>query len=210
MNGQAGLRFTGHIAGAGTTGGTRLVLGHWDTSPHGPFSDVMLQRADGHRVLLAPDAWVAEFVAATYTFDEVREVPVQVQAPHAGAAADARWRVTAGPLVWSFAVGGRTPLGHVLRAIPSPMGRSLTLARITDRVARWTMPGVRTLGSAGNGRLEWYSARDLRRITASSATWAGQDLGGLAELDPPAEFGFSSTPRQPSLTALTSTVRLPR
>ncbi|MFB9072233.1 hypothetical protein ACFFX0_13890 [Citricoccus parietis] len=69
---------------------------------------------------------------------------------------------------------------------------------------------MRTLGSAGNDRLEWYAARDLHRITASTVTWAGEDLGRLADLDPPAEFGFSSTPRQPSLTTLTSTVRLSR
>jgi hypothetical protein len=137
-------------------------------------------------------------------------VPVTVQVPDAGAAAGSRWHVTAGPVEWTFEVGHRTPLGHVLRAVPGPVGRSLTLARITDRVARWTLPGVRTLGTAGNGRLEWYAARDLHRITASTASWAGQDLGGLAELDPPAEFGFSSTPRHPSLTTLTSTVRLPR
>ncbi|WP_313818558.1 hypothetical protein [Citricoccus sp.] len=210
MNGQARLRFTGHIAGVGTSGGTRLVLGRWGTSPHGPFADVMLQRPDGHRVLLAPDAWVAEFVAATYTFDEVLDVPVQVQVSDAGAAAGSRWHVTAGPLAWTFEVGPRTPLGHLLRTVPGPVGRSLTLARITDRVARWTLPGVRTLGSAGNGRLEWYAARDLHRITASTASWSGQDLGALTELNPPAEFGFSSTPRQPSLTTLTSTVRLPR
>lgn len=210
MKGQARLRFTGHIAGAGTTGGTRLVLGRWERSPHGPFADVMVQRPDGHRILLAPDAWVAEFVAATYTFDEVRQVPVQVQVPDAGAAAGSRWHITAGPLEWAFQVGGRTPLGHMLRAVPGPVGRSLAMARITDRVARWTMPGVRTLGSAGNDRLEWYAARDLHRITASTAAWAGKDLGRLADLDPPAEFGFSSTPPQPSLTTLTSTVRLPR
>lgn len=208
--GRPRLRFTGHIAGVGTSGGTRLVLGRWMRAPHGPFADVMVQRPDGHRILLAPDAWVTEFVAATYSFDEILEVPVQVQVPDAGAAAGSRWHVTAGPLTWAFEVGGRMPLGHMLRAVPGPVGRSLTMARITDRVARWAMPGVRTLGSAGNDRLEWYAARDLHRITASTAAWAGEDLGGLADLDPPAEFGFSSTPRQPSLTTLTSTVRLPR
>ncbi|MGW5372453.1 hypothetical protein ACWES4_30080, partial [Streptomyces sp. NPDC004011] len=50
----APLRFDGWIAGAGTSSGTRLVLGHWLRSPFGPFSDVMLERADGHRLLLAP------------------------------------------------------------------------------------------------------------------------------------------------------------
>lgn len=202
------LRFTGHIAGAGTAGGTRLVLGCWTESPHGPFADVMVQRPDGHRILLAPDPWVAEFVSATYTFDEVQQVPVSIQRPDAGAAAGSRWHVTAGPLDWSFEVGRRHRLGRVLRAVPGPVRTSLTLARVTDRVARLVMPGVRTLGTAGNGRTEWYAARDLHRLAASHATWDGKDLGALADLDPPADFGFSSTPRFPSLTALTSTVRI--
>ena len=53
-------RFTGHIAGVGTSGGTRLVLGCWDRTPHGPFADVMVAHPDGRRELLAPDAWVAD------------------------------------------------------------------------------------------------------------------------------------------------------
>ncbi|MEW1981214.1 hypothetical protein AB0333_09840 [Citricoccus sp. NPDC079358] len=204
------LRFTGHIAGAGTTGGTRLVLGCWSSSPHGPFADVMVQRPDGHRILLAPDPWVADFVSTTYTFDEVRQVPVRVQGPDAGAAAGSSWHVTAGPLDWTFDVGRRVPLGHLLRAVPGPVGSSLTMARLTDRVARVVMPGVRTVGTAGNDRTEWYAARDLHRLASSRASWDGEDLGALADLDPPADFGFSSAPRFPSLTALTSTVRVPR
>lgn len=197
-------QFTGHIAGAGTTGGTRLVLGAWDHSPHGPFADVMVEHPDGRRELLAPDAWVAEFVSATYVFDEVRQVPVSVTVDGAG------WTVRAGPLHWEFTVGPRSAWGHLLRAVPARLGRTLTVARVSDRVARLVMPGVRTLGTAGNDRLEWYSARDLHRITASTVTWDGRDLGGLADMDPTPQFGFSSTPRQPMLTALTSTVRLPR
>ena len=44
-------RFVGEIAGAGTTSGTRLVIGHWPTSPFGPIADAMVEDADGHRVL---------------------------------------------------------------------------------------------------------------------------------------------------------------
>ena len=72
------LRFDGWIAGIGTTGGTRLVLGHWPRSPFGPVSDVMVERPDGHRVLLAGTAQLAGFVAGTYRFDEVQVVPVDV------------------------------------------------------------------------------------------------------------------------------------
>ena len=68
---------------------------------------------------------------------------------------------------------------------------------------------MQTLGTAGNGRTEWYSAYDLHAITFSRATWGGHDLGTLTDMTPPPDFGFSSTPRRPSLTALTSTVRVP-
>lgn len=197
-------QFTGHIAGAGTTGGTRLVLGAWDESPHGPFADVMVEHPDGRRELLAPDEWVAEFVSSTYVFDDVHLVPVDVTVN------GSHWTVSAGPLHWAFTAGQRAPWGHLLRAVPPRLGRTLTVARLSDRVARVVMPGVRTLGTAGNDRLEWYSARDLHRIAESTARWDGRDLGTLTDMAPPPRFGFSSTPREPMLTTLTSTVRVPR
>lgn len=200
-------RFTGHIAGVGTEGGTRLVLGCWSSTPHGPFADVMVAHPDGRRELLAPDPWVAEFVSATYTFDAVTRVPVSVT--RTGFSRGSRWTVTAGPLAWQFSVGPRAPLGYLLQVVPRPLGASLGFARLTDPVARRVMPGVRTLGTAGGGRTEWYSAHDLHTITFSHATWGGHDLGPLTDMTPAPDFGFSSTPRRPSLTALTSSVRLP-
>lgn len=198
--------FTGHIAGAGTAEGTRLVLGCWIKTPHGPFADVMVEDADGRRILLAPDDWVADFVASTYSFDEVRIVPVSVA--RSGTGAGSRWTVEAGPLSWRFELGARSPLGRLLRLVPKRLGRTLGVARVSDLVAARVMPGVRTLGRAGDGRTEWYAARDLHRMRRSAAAWDGADLGGMREMTPPPRFGFSSTPREPSVTALTSTVRV--
>src|SRR4051794_37547125 len=48
------LVFDGWIAGVGTREGTRAVLGRWSSSPWGAFADVMVERPDGHRILLAP------------------------------------------------------------------------------------------------------------------------------------------------------------
>src|SRR6476646_11650511 len=107
-------RFEGTIAGLGCTDGTRIVLGHWTVSPFGPFADVMVERADGHRLLLAPGRQVADFVQATYSFDEVRLVPVQVRV------APPVWRVSAGPLELTSTPAGRPPLGWLLRAVPAP------------------------------------------------------------------------------------------
>lgn len=200
-------QFRGHIAGAGTSSGTRLVLGCWVDSPFGAFADVMIQRADQHRLLIAPSTEVARFVAATYQFDEVTVCPVSVQ--RTGLGKGTTWSVEAGPLTWEFALGRRHPAGCLLRAVPPALGRLKTTARVTNRAAPLVMPGVRTLGTAGGGRTEWYAAHDLHRIRASEATWEGHPLGILAPVDPPAQFGFSSTPVTPCVTAVTSTVTVP-
>ncbi|RZD69921.1 hypothetical protein C0Q58_01985 [Streptomyces albidoflavus] len=196
-------RFEGWIAGVGTGSGTRLVLGHWERSPFGAFSDVMVEEAGGRRTLLAPTAEVAAYVAATYRFEEVAVVPVRVTA------AGPRWQVAAGPLRLEFTTGRRTVLGLLLRAVPVPLGRLPAWAALLDGPAR-LLPGVRTRGSAGGGRREWYGAHDLRRITAARATWRDRELGALAPVAPPVAFGFGSTPRRPALVRVTTTVETAR
>jgi hypothetical protein len=64
-------RFVGEICGFGTTSGVRVVVGRWTTSPFGLFADAMVEHADGHRVLVAPTAAVAELVGAVYEFDDI-------------------------------------------------------------------------------------------------------------------------------------------
>jgi hypothetical protein len=196
-------RFEGWIAGVGTAAGLRAVVGHWPRSPLGPFTDAMVERPDGHRVLLAPTAAVADYVAATYRFDEVRVVPVTV------AVGRSWWHVAAGPLDLRFAVGGRPALGLLLRAVPPALATRPGWIRGADLVARRVLPGVRTVGTAGGGRTERYAALDMRRIVAASVRWEGEDQGPLASVDPPVRFGFGSTPRAPSLVRMTTVVSRP-
>ncbi|MGV9274864.1 hypothetical protein [Streptomyces griseosporeus] len=196
------LRFEGWIAGLGTSSGTRVVLGHWQRSPFGAFSDVMLERADGERLLLAPTRETANFIGATYVFDAVEVVPVRV-----GVAADT-WTVTAGSLDLRFVAGRRGAVGLLLRAVPAALARRPAWSALTDGPARLLLPGVRTRGSAGAGRREWYGARDLRPVRLLSASYEGADLGAPAPVDPPVRFGFGSVPRKPALTRVTTTVVL--
>jgi hypothetical protein len=194
-------RFDGFIAGLGTASGLRAVVGHWPRSPLGAFTDVMVEGADGHRVLLAPDLRVAEFVAGTYVFDEVRIEPVTARVD------GARWIVEAASLTAAFAVGRRPLLGALLRAVPRPLATHPRWIGAIDAVARRVLPGVRTRGSAARGREEYYGALDLHRITGASVRFDGDDAGGLAPVDPPVRFGFGSTPRSPSLTRVVTLVR---
>jgi hypothetical protein len=194
-------RFDGFIAGLGTPAGLRVVVGHWPSSPFGTFTDVMVEQPDGHRMLLAPTAQVAEFVAGTYTFDEVCRATVD--ATHDGN----RWRVAAGPLEAEFETGRRPPLGLLLRAVPRPVATNPRWITAMDVVARRVLPGVRTRGSAGQGRREYYAALDLHRVVGGRVRWHGRDQGGLAAVDPPVRFGFGSTPRAPSLVRVVTLVR---
>ncbi|MGA5582616.1 hypothetical protein ACPCIY_15920 [Streptomyces thermodiastaticus] len=196
------LRFDGWIAGLGTSSGTRVVLGHWQRSPYGPFSDVMLERPDGERLLLAPTRPVAEFIAATYTFDTVRVQPVRVTVAHR------TWTVEAGPLRLRFVTLRRGPLGLCLRAVPGVLARQPLWSTLVDRPARLLLPGVRTRGSASRGRREWYGARDLRPVRLVAASYGGTDLGAPAWVRPPVRFGFGSVPARPSLVRVTTTVAL--
>jgi hypothetical protein len=194
------MRFDGWIAGLGTASGLRAVVGHWPRSPFGPFADVMVEEAAGARTLLAPTREIADFVAGTYGFDDVRVVPVVARTD------GTHWEIDAGPLTATFTRGRRAPLGWLLHAVPRGLAVDPRWIGLTDAVARRVLPGVRTRGSAGGGREEFYGALDLHRLAAASLIWDGTDGGPPAPVDPPVRFGFSSTPRTPCLTRVVTTV----
>jgi hypothetical protein len=194
------LRFHGRIAGFGTGSGVRIVIGMWPRSPLGSFADVMVERPDGHRILLAPSQAVADFVGATYQFDEVQLVPVSYRM---------RGRditVAAGPLDAWFTVGDISPLGRLLRLVPKRLATRPAWLRLIDPVARVLVPGARTAGSAGQGRSEYYGVTSARAISGLTAHWQGVDLGGLARLHPPVTFGFGSAPASPHIVEVTTTI----
>ena len=198
------LRFDGAIAGIGTRSGVRVVVGDWPRSPFGPVADVMIERPGGQRLLVAATPELARFVAGTYAFDDVHVAPVTVTA-----AGDDWTTVAAGPLDLRFRTGRRGPLGLLLRAVPAPLARQPAWCAAIDLPARLLLPGVRTRGSAGGGRREWYGAQDVHPIAEISARLDGHDLGSLAPVSPPVRFGFGSTPRDPALIRVTTTVEVP-
>lgn len=200
-------RFDGFIAGVGSASGRRFVVGVWDRSPLGAFADVMVAHPDGRRELLAPNERVAEYVSQTYQFDAVTLTDVEVS--RASDARGERWDVVAGDLRLVLTAGRRLPLAAALLPVRGPLVHPLT-ARVIDPVARRVMPGVRTSGTAGNGRREHYLAQDLHAVEAIEGTWRDESVGALADVTPEPRFGFSSTPRRPAVTRVTTFVDVPQ
>ena len=194
------VRFRGQILGAGSSSGVRVVVGRWPDSPFGDFADARVERPDGHRVLLAPSSEVADFVAETYTFDEIRVEPFAV------AVGRDRWHVTSPSLEFHAALARRTPLGWLLRSVPRALATSRPWTTALDPVARVALRGVRTRGIARPGRREWYSATDMHGLAAITGHFDDLSLGSLRPVDPPCRFGFSSTPRRPSVTDVVTTI----
>jgi hypothetical protein len=194
--------FRGEICGIGTASGHRIVVGRWPCSPFGPVADVMCEGPDGWRTLRAPSAELAGFIAATYTFDEVRVEPVHVRR-----SANAL-EVEAGRLRVAVSLGGRDPLGWVLRAVPRRLAARPAWAALVDLPARLLLAGVRTRGQVGDDRREWYGVLDAHRVRQASARLDGMDLGGLADVWPPVRFGFASTPSRPRIVAVTTTIEV--
>jgi hypothetical protein len=194
-------RFSGRIAGFGTSSGTRIVVGIWTESPLGPFTDLMLEDASGHRTLLAPSDEIAEFVSSTYSFDDVRVTPITTRRVDGGLA------VAAGDLSVRMRVGGLSTLGRLLRVVPSLVATNPVWLRVIDPVASRLVAGVHTAGTSGNGRQEFYGVTLIRALDDVVATRAGESLGAMTPLHPPVTFGFGSAPSAPSIVDVVTTIR---
>lgn len=194
-------QFRGEIVGVGSASGVRIVIGRWRSSPLGTFADAMVETAEGDRILLAPSLQVAEFVEATYSFDSVRIEDVRVDDAPGGS-----WSVRSASLAVEVAFGRRTALGRLLRLVPTRVAESPGWCTVTDPVARAVLRGVRTRGTAGGGRQEWYGATDHHAVTSLSGSFDGAELGELRPVLPSPRFGFSSTPATPSITQVVTTV----
>ena len=193
-------RFRGFIAGIGTSSGTRMVVGHWLESPFGAFTDVMMENAAGSRLLLAPSQEIADYVSGTYSFDAVDVADVEARL-----AAD-QLLVSAGPLRLRADLGPRTLLGQLLERVPPAVAVHPRWLGAVSPLAGLLVRGVRTSGSAGGGRREYYGVRSIRSLTGARASWEGRDLGGLSPIDPPVRFGFSSVPPKPQIVAVTTSI----
>ena len=175
----------------------------WAASPFGAITDVMIETAGGHRTLLAPRQDVADFIAATYVFDEIRIEPITL------GEGDGTVVVSSPSLRVELRLGRRTGVGRLLVLVPGPLGRARWWCRAIGPVARMLRPGVRTVGTAGGGRREYYCAADEHLVESARVSLDGIELGGLQPVLPAVRFGFASAPPTPSAVRVTTLVDIP-
>ncbi|HEX3285068.1 MAG TPA: hypothetical protein VHT50_10535, partial [Mycobacterium sp.] len=187
----------------GTESGTRLVLGIWSASPFGPIADAMIEDRRGHRTLLAPGPDAADFIAATYVFDEIRVEPLALRQTEGSVT------VSSPSLRVEVRVGRRTGVGRLLMLVPDRLRRARWWCRAIGPVARTLRPGVRTVGTTGGGRREYYCAADEHLVESARASFDGIDLGELRPVLPSVRFGFASAPTTPSLVRVTTLIDIP-
>lgn len=190
--------FEGAITAAGFDSGDAVVVGAWARSPLGMVMDVMWRRPDGERVLLAPTAAVADYVAALYAFDTVRVVPI------VGRLTRDRLTVAAGPLDLHADLAPPDWRSWLFALRPRRLRRSPRWIAFEDRLARPVVgrliggaEGVRASGVAPGGQQEYYGVDDWRAVATAKLTVEGRDAGPMADL--PADFGvglsaFPTTP----------------
>lgn len=188
------FRLDGAIAAAGFASGDRIVIGMWESSPIGPFVDVMWAEADGWRTLFVPSARVAAFVTSIYHFDAV-EIDETLAVHRDRQRLSASWGSAS--LEWTLG-----------RAVRFPPRTSWIARRVEGPIARAFM-GVEIIGVSPTGVAERYEAHRLRRITGGWAVVGGHDLGALGPPVPACGFGFSEPPPFASITEITTHVSDP-
>ena len=179
--------FKGRITSSGFSDGSRIVIGDWQESKLGSFTNVMLANRDGTRTLLSPSREHAELVSKLYNFEEVHVVDMDVERSRN------KISIRAGELRVSMSWGFVWPI---------PFWRPLWFIATVESFFGRLFFGTRTYGLTKNRRKAWYSIRSLSRVSQAVACFGGEDLGERSAFETAACFGFSDPPRNPTSVTL--------
>tara|TARA_B100001996_G_scaffold1642_2_gene1521 strand:- start:994 stop:1578 length:585 start_codon:yes stop_codon:yes gene_type:complete len=183
--------FVGRITSSGFGSGDRIVIGDWEQSPIGPFTNIMWAKPNGIRVLLSPSERHAEYVSSLYEFEEVHVVSIKVERGIRSI------HVEAGELVVRM---------EWKRGFFIPIRRPLWFISTVEQFFAKLFFGTRTHGKTKNGLKEWYCVQSLAKVNHSSAKENGIDFGDSARFEITACFGFSEPPKRPSSAIVRSTI----
>lgn len=183
--------FDGRISSCGFSSGDRIVIGDWEKSPLGAFTNVMWAKPDGTRVLLTPSQEHADYVSSLYNFEEVQIVAIETIRKNRS------MEVNAGDLNVSL---------KWKRGFSVPFNRPRWFIATIEQVVAKLLFGTKTFGRTCNGLREWYCVRSLSKINNANASWEGEDFGSKSNFEITACFGFSEPPKKPSSVRVRSMI----
>ena len=183
--------FRGRIFSSSFERGDRVVIGAWDDSPLGGFTNIMWADPNGNRTLFSPSEKHAEYVSSLYSFEEIRIVPVDVKIE--GKSISVKADDFSVYMSWGF-------------RFPLPFPRPLWFISSVENFFAKTLFGTRTHGIANNGSEEWYSIRSISWLKGASAIVSGDNLGAMSSRTESSCFGFSEPPRRPAAVSLSSII----
>ncbi len=174
--------FEGRVTSSGFPTGDKVVIGDWESSPLGPFTNLMWAKPDGTRVLIAPTQELADYVSALYSFEEVIVTPLEVSRGKNSieiisdiGRVDMAWG-------WVFPLPFKRPLWFIAN-IEAPFARLFF--------------GTKTHGVTRNGWREWYHVRGLSRLVSAEVELEGRSSNKMSKSNRRVCFGFSEPPRMP-------------
>ncbi|MBK70792.1 MAG: hypothetical protein CMB53_05310 [Euryarchaeota archaeon] len=184
--------FRGMIFSSSFGRGDRIVIGNWEESPLGKFTNVMWADPSGKRTLLSPSEKHSEYVSSLYTFEEIRITPIDVKI--SGKSISVQADDLSVTMHWGY-------------TIPIPIPRPLWFISSVENFFARILFGTKTHGMANNGNEEWYSVRGISWLKSASAKVSGKDLGIMSRRLDSACFGFSEPPIRPAAVTLSSIIQ---
>ena len=175
--------FQGRITSSGFQTGDRIVVGAWNSSPFGTFTDIMWAKPDGTRVLIAPTQEIADYVTAMYSFDEV--ILEDIVSREEGRSLSIKCKSMDLQFSWK-------------KGFAIPFKRSLLFISTVELFFARLIFSTRTYGLTRNNRKEWYAIDRVSNLSEATATILGEDAGVMTPMHPPCKFGFSEAPKKPA------------
>lgn len=175
--------FKGRITSSAFESGDRIVVGAWNDSIFGEFTDIMWAKKDGTRVLIAPTQEIADYVTAMYSFDDVilEEVTTSLT--------ERSIKVNCNTMELEFSWN---------RGFSIPFKRSLLFIQTVELFFARMLFSTRTFGITNDNRKEWYAIDRVSHIKSATAKINGKNTGKFKSMTEPCKFGFSEAPKKPS------------
>ena len=184
--------FKGRITSSGFESGDRIVVGIWNKSPFGKFSDIMWSNAEGKNILIAPTKEIGDYISSMYSFDEILISNIEL------IETEDRFEIITDYICCNFSWS---------RGFRIPFRRPLWFISTIENLFAKLIFGTKTSGVTNDKKREWYCINKISKVKIASASLSGKSFGQKTKFHPKAKFGFSEPPKKPTSVLVTTIIK---